>query len=684
MRRLPILKGKKEVLIQFWYSYFWFGILSLCFILLLIFYSFSQLENTMERNTSRNMEMGLELLDQEISTLNQVVLELSSDQYFSRVRAISENIEYRDYYYILKLKEKLNDTTRFLSIAEKPMLYYPGRILFFSDVVFSKEAQDSTKKLYAQNYGKLEDMFAGLSTEKHSYDLLKADCFYDSLDGAYYGIPYVHVYSRSGKEENPLFAAIIPIHTLFELCRLEEIANIAEVTIFDKNTGDILFQQENKVMVTATEIVADSQKCELSISVCIPNSYYIKQLSGLIVLGVAYVLAFLVIAIIVSVSLAYKNAQKHIALDEEISHWMLREHILVGVYGKQLEELNDRYASHPTPFRMVIIRLDKAQWSVPAFEIKDVLRKCKIDYWFISRIKPNYYMMLIKSDLDKEKCSVDLETFKEAAENKFQCECILSVSSIQESLERIKEAYQLVQSNMRCFPEYKLLFQEDIDTIEGESLTKLNMLENLKLTDIILSGNEKMAVKLIRKQWEMAKTIHKDSVLKQLVTMQQAVLRSVADRLNDELEELNHIDEDNIAVLEDKMIHSAKRLCQTVTEKKIEDKTDNHKRIIEFIKENYSDCNFYMTTLVEEFGLSDRTISKIIKESVNMTFSEYVETLRLQKALRLLDESEYSIRQIIGMCGFSAENTFFNAFKRKFGITPNSYRNAKKQEEQKL
>ena len=47
--------------------------------------------------------------------------------------------------------------------------------------------------------------------------------------------------------------------------------------------------------------------------------------------------------------------------------------------------------------------------------------------------------------------------------------------------------------------------------------------------------------------------------------------------------------------------------------KKEAEKNDVPRRIIEFMKENYSDPDFYMTTLVEEFGLSDKTIAKLIK-----------------------------------------------------------------------
>lgn len=81
-----------------------------------------------------------------------------------------------------------------------------------------------------------------------------------------------------------------------------------------------------------------------------------------------------------------------------------------------------------------------------------------------------------------------------------------------------------------------------------------------------------------------------------------------------------------------------------------------------------------MTTLVEAFGLSDKTIAKLIKSYLNKTFSEYLEELRLQKALVLLDDSSNNIKYIASASGFSSENTFFKVFKRRFGISPSNYR----------
>ena len=95
------------------------------------------------------------------------------------------------------------------------------------------------------------------------------------------------------------------------------------------------------------------------------------------------------------------------------------------------------------------------------------------------------------------------------------------------------------------------------------------------------------------------------------------------------------------------------------------------------MKLHYTDPDFYMTSLVDEFGLSDKTIAKLIKGYQDQTFSEFLEELRLQKALSLLDNPANSINYVASASGFRSENTFFKVFKRRFSISPSNYRENK-------
>jgi AraC-like DNA-binding protein len=53
---------------------------------------------------------------------------------------------------------------------------------------------------------------------------------------------------------------------------------------------------------------------------------------------------------------------------------------------------------------------------------------------------------------------------------------------------------------------------------------------------------------------------------------------------------------------------------------------------------------------------------------------EYVRTLRLEGAIRDLEESEASLAAIALANGFSDQSHFSNAFRRHTGVTPSEYR----------
>ncbi len=94
------------------------------------------------------------------------------------------------------------------------------------------------------------------------------------------------------------------------------------------------------------------------------------------------------------------------------------------------------------------------------------------------------------------------------------------------------------------------------------------------------------------------------------------------------------------------------------------------KTLIEYIEDNYSDPSMSLKTLSSEFSLSDKYISFFFKEKTGCNFSEYVENLRLNKAIELMRDTNLTINEIRERVGYTTSNTFYKAFRRKFGISP--------------
>ncbi|MEF2965471.1 response regulator [Paenibacillus sp. M1] len=72
-------------------------------------------------------------------------------------------------------------------------------------------------------------------------------------------------------------------------------------------------------------------------------------------------------------------------------------------------------------------------------------------------------------------------------------------------------------------------------------------------------------------------------------------------------------------------------------------------------------------------GLNPSYLSRIFKEETRMTFSEYVNRVRIDASRKLLESGRYTVKQISSQVGFTTYNYFFKVFKELTGMTPHAY-----------
>lgn len=85
--------------------------------------------------------------------------------------------------------------------------------------------------------------------------------------------------------------------------------------------------------------------------------------------------------------------------------------------------------------------------------------------------------------------------------------------------------------------------------------------------------------------------------------------------------------------------------------------------------------------LADQVFLSESYISHIWRSATGSSLKDYVTTMKMEQAKRMLRETAYSISQIALMLGYTHFAYFSSTFKKKTGITPAEYR---KQGEQSL
>lgn len=79
-----------------------------------------------------------------------------------------------------------------------------------------------------------------------------------------------------------------------------------------------------------------------------------------------------------------------------------------------------------------------------------------------------------------------------------------------------------------------------------------------------------------------------------------------------------------------------------------------------------------LAELGREVGASDRTLSRLFRSGLGMTFPQWRTQLRLHHALVLLTERT-PVTTVAHQCGWSSASAFIDVFRRTFGHTPGSH-----------
>ncbi len=92
-----------------------------------------------------------------------------------------------------------------------------------------------------------------------------------------------------------------------------------------------------------------------------------------------------------------------------------------------------------------------------------------------------------------------------------------------------------------------------------------------------------------------------------------------------------------------------------------------------WIAENYA-CSNPVARMAARTGLKPRTFARRFQSATEYQPMDYVHTIRIEEAKRLLETGDFSIEEISHEVGYEDLTSFRRLFKRKGGLTPATYR----------
>lgn len=94
--------------------------------------------------------------------------------------------------------------------------------------------------------------------------------------------------------------------------------------------------------------------------------------------------------------------------------------------------------------------------------------------------------------------------------------------------------------------------------------------------------------------------------------------------------------------------------------------------VSEYMKRFYATIS--IQDLVCEFHFQEDYFNRLIKSKTGMTYSEYLQKIRLEKSCSMLLNTAQTVDEICEAIGYHNKGFFYKIFKEKYGVTPSQYR----------
>lgn len=101
-------------------------------------------------------------------------------------------------------------------------------------------------------------------------------------------------------------------------------------------------------------------------------------------------------------------------------------------------------------------------------------------------------------------------------------------------------------------------------------------------------------------------------------------------------------------------------------------------KVKEVVEKHIEDCEFSIDQFAQETNMGRTTFYQKLKNITGLSPIEFLQTMRIKRAIQLIDTKEYNISTIAYMCGFNDAKYFGKCFKKHIGVTPSEYSNQQK------
>lgn len=391
------------------------------------------------------------------------------------------------------------------------------------------------------------------------------------------------------------------------------------------------------------------------------------------------------------------------ALNNSIKNSVVKNLLILGVYTDNEKKEVESYFSNSFENFCVVkvnyridesIEVDKIMQQNTLIEIENTI-KALIKNEFIALNLPSKESIFVIFFKDKENSNVNdiknqlTETIREINLNsQIPITINIGISSIMFDVKNAKTAYQQAKYAISINENYISSGVYIYEPIQEYSYKKDFDIEILiKLYDAIVAGEKSIVDQIFSYNFKKITrySLTEQEQLQIFFSFRQTVYNTHKVIVNEryEVKQSNLILPEytqisDIAKLFNELKIISMNLCDIVINNK---KSNNEKLkvdIVEYINKNYSDINLSASSIATELLISEKYVFSFVKEQTGKSLGKFIEEVRILNAERLLYETDYSNSQILKLCGFGSENTFYRAFSKRHSVSPVVWRENKR------
>lgn len=292
-------------------------------------------------------------------------------------------------------------------------------------------------------------------------------------------------------------------------------------------------------------------------------------------------------------------------------------------------------------------------------------------------------IVLVKTRPDSNDLKVVIRKTEEV-QNKifrdFRLVTFCGISNIHSGFFELSEAFAESEKALNCIigtPFVSRILFSDINS--GQFDIWLDINDNTRLFQMLIAGDKEKVIESLAVIFERSinRILSNVWYAKQLYYTLRGILMSAARETGNDAALNNPPNyKADVSITEnfDIITEQMTDFCEKVQNSHRSRNADLKNAIIEYINNNFSDVDLYARSLSETFNVSEKYMYNLVKERTGMSLSNYVEKVRLEKAIEKMTNTDLSIASIASSCGFISQNTFYKAFKRIYAVSPSTWR----------